>query len=74
MKDIRALETRGLTGETILVDQEGERDAGVLAEHARVISIAQADGGEIRAFGFERVMMFAQLRDMLAAEDSTVVT
>ena len=62
-----------MIGTAFLVDQERERDAGVFTEHARVIAIAEADGGDVRAFGFERFIVFAQLRDVLAAENSTVV-
>lgn len=48
-------------------------DAGIFAKHAGVIRVGQADGGERRAFGFELVFVGAQLRGVLAAEDSAVV-
>ena len=60
-------------GLAVLVDEEGEIDAGFLLEEAGVILIAQAYGGERGVFGKEGLLVFAQLRDVLAAEDSAVV-
>jgi hypothetical protein len=55
------------------VDEEREVDAGFLLEEAGVAGVAEADGGEGGVFGEEGLLVFAQLRDMFAAEDSTVV-
>jgi hypothetical protein len=60
-------------GLAVLVDEEGEVDAGFLLEEAGVGLIAQAYGGEGGAFFAEGLLVFAQLRDVLAAEDSAVV-
>jgi len=60
-------------GLAVLVDEEGEVDAGFLLEEAGVVLIAHADGGEGGAFFAEGLLVFAQLRDVLAAEDSAVV-
>ncbi len=57
----------------LFVDQQRKRDAGLLAEHARVMAISQSDGGKRSTFLAEGLLPFAQLRDMLAAEDSSVV-
>ena len=42
-------------------------------KEAGVARIAEADGGEGRAFFAEGLLVFAQLRDVLAAEDSAVM-
>lgn len=60
-------------GHAFVIDQKREVDAGFLAEEAGVACIAQADHGQMSAFSFELFFEFAQLRDVLAAEDSTVV-
>lgn len=59
---------------TFVIDQKRELDAGFLAEELGIAGIAQADHGQLRAFFLELSFKLAQLRDMLAAEDSTVVT
>lgn len=73
MKNVRAAQVGGAIGSAMFVDEQRKMNAGVLAEHAGVIRVGQADGGQGRASGFELVFVRAQLRGMLAAEDSTVV-
>ena len=55
------------------VDEEGEVNAGFFLEEAGVTGVAEADGGEGGVFGLEGGLVFAQLRDVFAAEDSAVV-
>ena len=57
----------------LVVDEERELDAGFLAEEFGISSVAQTDDGQMSAFTFELGFKFAQLRDVLSAEDSTVV-
>jgi hypothetical protein len=57
----------------LLVDEERERDASLLAEQAGVAPVAEPDRGEARAPVTKRVFVLAQLRDMLAAKHSAVV-
>jgi hypothetical protein len=57
----------------VLVDEQGEVDFGFLLEEAGVVGVAEADGGEGDAFFAEGLLVFAQLRDVLAAKDSAVV-
>jgi hypothetical protein len=57
----------------VLVDEEGEIDAGFLLEEAGVVLIAQTYGGEGGSLFAEGLLVFAQLRDVLAAKDSAVV-
>jgi len=55
------------------VNQEGKHDTGLLAKEAGIIQVAQADGRQCGSRFLELVFVLAQLRDVLAAEDSTVV-
>jgi len=61
-------------GFAFFVDQQGEVDAGFLAKEFGVAHVAQSDRGQACALPAEFFFMRAQLRDVLAAEDSTVVT
>lgn len=56
-----------------IVDEERELDAGFLAEEPGISSVAQTDDGQISSFTFELGFKFAQLRDVLSAENSTVM-
>ena len=57
----------------VFVDQQGKFDLCFFLEDTGVVGIAEADSGESGLFFAEGLLMFAQLRDMLAAEDSAVV-
>src|SRR6476620_272722 len=59
---------------TLFVDQQRELDACLIAEKPGIADVAQSDGGNVRAFLLEFFFECAQLRDMLAAKNSTVVT
>ncbi len=52
----------------------GKSDPGFLAKLPGVNGIAEANCGENCSFATEGLFMFAQLRDVLAAKDSAVVT
>ena len=65
--------SRGAIGSSFGIDQEREGDAGLLAKQARVVHIAEADCGQRGSGLLELALVFAQLRDVLAAEDSTIV-
>ncbi len=73
MQKVRRLQACGAIREPLLVDQQRKRDSSLLAKQARVAHIAKADSREIGALGSELPLMVAQLRNMLAAEDSSVV-
>jgi hypothetical protein len=73
VENVCGFEICEFVGFAVLVDQEREIDAGFLLKEAGVVGVAEADGGEGRALFTEGLLVFAQLRDMLAAEDSTVV-
>ena len=73
MEEVGGFEIGDLVGLAVLVDEQGEVDFGFLLEEAGVIGVAEADGGEGDAFFAEGLLVFAQLRDVFAAEDSAVV-
>ena len=73
MKKVSSLQTSRVIGLPLFIDQQWEFDARLFAESSSVVRIAQADSGQFRAFRLERGFVVAQLRDMLAAEDSAVV-
>src|SRR5690349_19187537 len=66
-------QTRGAISQPLLVNQQRECDAGFLTKLAGVISIAESDGGQRCSTLLECLLAFAQLHDMLAAEDSPIM-
>ena len=66
-------QANSLIGFAFVVDEKRELDAGSLAEKLGIAGIAQSNRSETRAFLLELGFKFAQLRDVLSAEDSTVV-
>lgn len=67
-------QANSLIGFALVIDQEWKLDAGFLAEESGITRIAQTNHSEMRAFPLELGFKFAQLRDVLSAEDSTVMT
>jgi hypothetical protein len=74
VKDVGRAQVGHGIGLPSFVDQERKIDAGFFAENAGVVAIAKADRGERSALGREFLLVLAQLRDMLAAKNSSVVT
>ena len=73
MKERALQEAHSTIGLPLGIHQKGERDSRLLAKDLGVACVAQADGGQPSASIAECRFMVAQLRDMLAAEDSSVV-
>jgi hypothetical protein len=73
MENVGGFEIGDFVGLALLVDEQGEVDAGFLQEDAGVVGVAEADGGEGGVPFAEGWLVFAQLRDVLAAEDSAVM-
>jgi hypothetical protein len=73
VKKVSGLETGRVIGLPLFVDQQWKFDARLFAESSGVARVPQADSGQFRAFRLELGFVVAQLRDMLAAEDSAVV-
>src|SRR5262245_6479986 len=63
----------GFVGFAFFIDQQRELDAGLFTEEFGVAEVAQADRGKARTFLAEFLFMLTQLRDVFAAEDSTVM-
>ena len=73
MQQVRRLEAGRTIREPLRVYQQRKRDSGLLAKEAGVASVAKTDSGEIGALSAEFIFMVTQLRNMLAAKDSTVM-
>ncbi len=73
MQYVRRLQPRGAVCAAILVDQKRKRDSRFVAKQARVVAVSQPHGGEAAAGRSKFPLALAQLRNMLAAEDSAVV-
>ena len=55
------------------IDQKWKCDSSLLAKEFGISCVAQTDGGQPNALVLECRFVVAQLRNMLAAEDSSVV-
>jgi hypothetical protein len=73
MKEIAFAEVGDFVGLAVLVDKEGEVDAGFLLEEVGVVGITEADGGQGGVLFAEGLLVLAQLRDVFATEDSAVM-
>jgi len=73
MQQVRGFQSCGSISQPLLVDQQGKRDPGFLAEKPRVLAVPQSDGGQSGALFPEGFLVLAQLRDVLTAENSAVV-
>ena len=73
VENIGAAQARGPVSQPVLVYQKREIDAGLFPKEPRVGPITQPYCGQIRTPLPERLLPFAQLRDMLPAEESPIV-
>ena len=60
-------------GLALFVDQQRKIDARFFTENAGIVAVAKTDGSEGSAFVQEGLLVFAQLRDVLTAKNSSVV-
>lgn len=63
----------GFIGFALFINQQRKLDAGFFPEELCVLHVSQADRGQAGAFFVEGLLKFAQLRDVLATEDSAIV-
>jgi|RhiMetdeSRZDD1v2_1073273.scaffolds.fasta_scaffold1614441_2 hypothetical protein len=63
----------GAIGLTVLIDQQGEANTGIVAKSTRVTDIAESHRDETGAGRVKILCAVAQLRDVLPAEDSSIV-
>ncbi len=73
MEQVRGFQFRRPVSDPFGIDQQREHDAGLLAEPAGIIHVAQPDRRQRGSGLLKFELVCAQLRDMLAAEDSAVV-
>ena len=73
VEQVRAFEFHGGISFSFFVNEQGEGDTRFLAKGAGVGAIAKSNGGQRGAAIAEGLFVGAQLRDLFAAEDSTVV-
>ena len=73
VQQVRVFQLGSSIGVAPGIDEQRKRDARLFTEDARILKVAEADGGEIRASSFDLGFVLAQLRNVLAAEDSAVV-
>ena len=73
MKQIGYAQVCDLVGLALFVNEQGEVDCGFVPEDARIVAVAEADGREGSTFVQEGLLVFAQLRDVLAAKNSSIV-
>lgn len=74
MQERCSLEVDCLIGLSVLVHQQWKSNAGFVAKRLRVGKVSQSDGGQPRSLIDKRWLVITQLRDVLAAEDSPVMT
>ena len=73
VQKVCAAQAGGVVRQPLLVDQQRKRNARILPKQARVGCVAESDGRQVGAPLAEGLLVCAQLRDVLAAEDSTIV-
>jgi hypothetical protein len=73
VKDVRFVQFRSLVGLARVIDQQREGDPGIFTEHPGVIHVAQSDRRDPDSAFLKLLLLCAQLRDVLAAEDSTIM-
>jgi len=73
MKKICRLQFRRFVRFAVGVDEQRKSDAGLFLERPGILHVAQANGRQFGSGLREFALVLAQLRDMLAAENSAIV-
>ena len=73
MKQVCALEFHGGIGVAFLVNKKRKSNPCFITKCTCIDAVAESHRGQSRAAIAEGLLMRAQLRDVLAAEDSTIV-
>lgn len=71
VKQVGFAQAGGLVGLVFLVDEQRKVDLSLVAKEAGIVGAAQSDGDKVRTLLLELGFVVTQLRDVLAAEDST---
>jgi hypothetical protein len=74
MEDVCFVQPHCLVGLALFVDQKWKADSGLLAKVPGVAHITKADSHDLCPFAANFLFVFAQLRNVLAAEDSAIMT
>ncbi len=74
VQQVGALELEGVVGFALFVNEQRKSNARFFAKCAGINAITEPDSGQRRAAVPEGLFVRAQLRDVLAAEDSAVMT
>jgi hypothetical protein len=73
MKQVSGLQSCGPIGFAIGVDKQRKRDPGFVSKQSGIVQVPEADRGKGGSCFSEPGFVFAQLRDVLAAKDSTIM-
>jgi hypothetical protein len=73
MQEVGGPQFRSAIGLAGFINQQRKGDARFFTEQPSAIAVAESHHGKRRTPVPERLLMFAQLRDVLAAKDSSVV-
>jgi hypothetical protein len=73
VKQIGAAQSGSTICLAFLINEQRKRDAGFFPEEPGVVPIAEADGRDADSSAIQLGLVFAQLRDVLSAEDSAIV-
>jgi hypothetical protein len=73
MQKVRRLQFHRAISLARFVDQKRKGDARFFTKYSRIIAVAHSDRGKGGSFVAESLLVFAQLRDVLAAKDSPIV-
>jgi hypothetical protein len=73
VEQVRRFQAGGLIGSPAGIDQQRKRDAGLVAKPQGIVHVAEPDRRQSGSRFPELLFVPAQLRDMLATEDSAVV-
>jgi hypothetical protein len=73
VKNVGGFQIGNFVGLAVLVDEEWEVDSRFLLKDAGVVGIAETNGGKGGLFFAEGLLVLAQLRDVFATKDSTVM-
>jgi len=73
MEQVANPQSGNAISDAFFIDEQRKRDASLLPEEAAVVLVTQPDGGNAGSFMVKFRFVLAQLRDVLAAEDSAIV-
>jgi hypothetical protein len=74
MQKGRAGQSRCSVGSPVFVDEQRKCDSTLLAKQSRIVHVAKTDRSQTRSFLFKFLLVRAQLRDVLTAKNSAVMT